>query len=221
MNKVPERKDSKLPKLSPQIFRSLVAAGKSSTGQITIGSQFGTKLYSLALQPEVQVVLEIGSWEGNGSTRVFREATRNRPEASIIGIEVDENRARRAKRRNRKFPNVEILWGSFISLDDLDASDLLGDERLWLEQDIAAMRNSPRLMPPLSVDLLLLDGGEFSTYAEWQLLSPCVTTWLALDDTRTRKSKRIAEEIRSGQTPFEVFWETGERNGALIARRIT
>ena len=114
---------------------------------------------------------------------------------------------------------VKLIWGTVISIDDLNTQDLTGDEGKWLEDDVAALKNCPNVLHelPQSIDLLLLDGGEFSTLAEFQLLSSRVTKWLILDDTNTRKCRTIATNIRTGMTPFTPIVDSDDRNGFMVA----
>ena len=72
---------------------------------------------------------------------------------------------------------------------------------------------------PREIHLLLLDGGEFSTFAEFQELVPRVTGWIALDDTKVRKCRKIVESLDSGED-FRLIFNSDERNGVAIYRRI-
>jgi beta-glucosidase/6-phospho-beta-glucosidase/beta-galactosidase len=61
----------------------------------------------------------------------------------------------------------------------------------------------------------LLDGGEFSSYAEYVALKDRVVKWLILDDVNVRKNCRVLKEaIESGD--FTQVWKSNERNGTAI-----
>ena len=68
------------------------------------------------------------------------------------------------------------------------------------------------------IDLLILDGGEFSTYSEFQLLKSRVTKYVVLDDIFTRKCKKILQEVQSSNE-FEVIYFSTERNGSAVLYR--
>lgn len=190
------------------------------SGQIHGDGSLGKWLAATASDPVVSTIVEIGAWEGNGSTRVLREAVRGRfNEVSIVSLEASKPRFLRARRRNKRYPFVKLIWGTVISVDDLNTQDLTGDEGKWLENDVAALKNCPNVLHelPQSIDLLLLDGGEFSTLAEFQLLYSRVTKYLILDDTNTRKCRTIATNIRTGMTPFIPIVDSDDRNGFMVA----
>lgn len=196
---------------------------RKKSGQIHGDGSLGVWLTAAASDPAVLTIVEIGAWEGNGSTRVLREAVQNRFDmVSIMSLEASKSRFIRAKRRNRRYPFVKLIWGTVISIDDLSTQDLSGDESKWLEDDVKALSTCPHVLHelPQSIDLLLLDGGEFSTLAEFQLLSSRVTKWLVLDDTRTRKCRAIATDIRSGTTSFTPVVDSGDRNGFMVALKL-
>lgn len=194
----------------------------SATGQIGLDQAFGRWLTLLAALPEVRTIVEVGTWEGRGSTKLLAvAAAKSNPEARIISLESDADRAHRAARRNKRMTQLEIVHGSLVTPSDLSTEDLSPEESVWLQQDLEALASCPIVIDriPSQIDLLLLDGGEFSTNAEYALLAPRTTKWLALDDTRMRKSRDIAAAIRAGAEPFTVVWDSPERNGCMVAVR--
>jgi hypothetical protein len=72
---------------------------------------------------------------------------------------------------------------------------------------------------PEIFDVIVLDGGEFTTWYEYlQLKDRCKI--LALDDTLVCKCKKIVEEIKSQPNKWRVLMESNERNGTFAAQRI-
>jgi len=205
-----------------QKIKTLRALYTGRTGQILSHDSLAMWLRAIAIDPDVLQIVEIGAWEGKGSTRVFAEAVSTRPETepvSIVSLEAAKERAIRAQKRNRKFRFVQIIWGSIVSEQDLDHQGLSESENLWITEDINALKNCPQVLDliPDSIDALFLDGGEFSTRKEYDLLFERVTKWLILDDTASRKCASIAKDIRAGKTPFTVVVDSQQRNGFMIA----
>lgn len=179
-------------------------------------------LRAITIDPDVLQIVEIGAWEGKGSTRVFAEAAKRIAEPksiSILSLEASRERALRAQKRNKKYRFLQIVWGSIIAEQDLDQQGLSESENVWITQDINALKSCPLVLDliPVSIDALFLDGGEFSTRKEYDILFKRVTKWLILDDTCSRKSASIAKEIRAGKTPFIVVVDSQQRNGFMIA----
>ena len=73
-----------------------------------------------------------------------------------------------------------------------------------------------RLIPEV-IDFLLLDGGEFSTYKEWEKLKN-KTKFVGLDDIRTIKCSKIYSEL-SGDENYSVLSMTNEGNGFCIFKK--
>ena len=104
----------------------------------------------------------------------------------------------------------------------MDSKCLSDQETRWFETDVQAMLEAPNVLHtvPESIDLLVLDGGEFSTFAEFECLRSRVTQWVVLDDTQTRKSSRIIDWVRSdANSEFSVVFEGNERNGVAVLVR--
>ena len=85
------------------------------------------------------------------------------------------------------------------------------------------MKNKPlflnRTELPKMFDMVLLDGGEFTTWYEYlELKDRC--TVLALDDTNVSKCRRIVEDLKAQPERWEILLDnTTERNGTVIAHR--
>ena len=71
---------------------------------------------------------------------------------------------------------------------------------------------------PQIFDVVLLDGGEFTTYHEFQLLKNRCKI-LMLDDINTCKCELIVKEIQSDQS-WKIIKSSNTRNGFLIAEKI-
>jgi hypothetical protein len=194
-------------------------------GQVSETSDLGRLIYALCSLSTTRVVVEIGTWNGLGSTKIMCRAAAQRPQNSveIISVEANENLHGAAKKNLKKFEKLgflKLLYGSIVKDSQLLQSNLSPTEKLWLESDLRDIAAAPNLTSaiPSEIDLLLLDGGEFSTYAEYQALKPLVGSFILLDDTNTRKCQRIIEEIANDD--FQLIWKSTERNGtALLSRR--
>jgi hypothetical protein len=103
----------------------------------------------------------------------------------------------------------------------LDTHDLMGNEAEWLQQDVVKMHKAPFTMNlvPKSIDLLILDGGEFSTYAEFHVLESRITNWVLLDDIRVRKCKRLFAELAKSDQYLLVGFSS-ERNGTAVFKKV-
>jgi hypothetical protein len=97
------------------------------------------------------------------------------------------------------------------------------DYNYWNNIDFQNMENKnlflnrPNL--PEIFDIILLDGGEFTTWYEYNLIKDKCKI-LILDDTNTSKCKKIKEDILQNKDAWKIIINSNERNGILISERI-
>lgn len=90
----------------------------------------------------------------------------------------------------------------------------------WNEVDVLNMQCCKVFLErqniPNVFDVILLDGGEFTTYFEFQLLKDRCRL-LLLDDINVDKCKKIVEEIRANPKKWTIVKEDNfTRNGFMI-----
>jgi len=197
------------------------------SGQIDEKSLLGQWLSHLSGLPDIGTIVEIGTWNGRGSTRVIAKSVQRSfkkfpdREVRVIGYEINPAMHAKARRANSRFGFIEIILGSLIEVHQLDQELLLPQEKIWLKEDqkfIEASQNVSSTVPE-RIDLLLLDGGEFSSFAEFKQLEDRIEKWLLLDDTHTRKCKSIVSNLERSKKFINVF-KSDERNGVAGYLRI-
>ena len=190
-------------------------------GQINRGSRLGDYIYDLVLRPEISRIVEIGTWNGLGSTMCIREAITDSRKAgySVHSLEANKKMHRLAVKNHRPpLANFQIVHGRVI--DDVPTEydpPLRPEEKDWLRDDLAAYRTSPnvRATLPETIDLLILDGGEFTSEQEFRLLAPR-SRHIIMDDTcrdHSRKFCRIRDEILAAGPQRVVVDAIDDRNG--------
>jgi hypothetical protein len=117
--------------------------------------------------------------------------------------------------------NVHYLFGKIIEVEDLDQNNLSGAEQGWIRSDIEAMNQCPNVLGllPNQIDFLILDGGEFSTRAEFLKLKDRAKTIL-LDDTRPRKNRLNFAEL-SEDVNYKTIIDSPERHGWAVFEKIS
>lgn len=207
-------------------LRLLLKVRNFRSGQIKKHHEVGKWIEFLSSLSGVNTIVEIGTWNGAGSSMaivrgVVSRPTNSRDHVRVVGYEINPIMARAARRRLARFSFFNVVFGSLVSIDDLDRSNLTQTEELWLKQDEKWILGAPNVINslPQNLDLLILDGGEFSTLAEFILLKERVSEWIILDDTNTRKCSEILKMIKSGNE-FLMIYESQERNGTAILKRV-
>jgi hypothetical protein len=90
------------------------------------------------------------------------------------------------------------------------------EQKIWVHEYSENVKNCPNVFTeiPLEIDLLLLDGGEFSTYSEWLILKDR-TKIVCLDDTGELKTKQIYDELLHDDH-YILLEDTQDGNGFCV-----
>lgn len=174
--------------------------------------------------------LEIGTWNGLGSTKCFVDGFSNRKkdDYTFYSLECNYDKCEGAKKLYKNYPNVHILnevinKGRPDNFKDIfpnlnaTAESLYSIDLQNIEQcDLFLDRKDI----PSRFDVLLLDGGAWSTYWEFQVLkNKC--KYLMLDDSKTHKNLLIAKEIRENQDDWKILEDWTDNNGFIICENIS
>lgn len=201
-----------------------------SQGQIKLDTHFGRMLYDICRNSDVKTVVEIGTWYGMGSTECIIRGLHDSKKESISFISIESYREMydvAVKAWGNSLPPwAKLKWGHIVSVDDLDSENLgrqQPDEASWFEGDKNSIISSPNVLSelPEKIDFLFLDGGEFSTVAEFNLLKDRCKL-IALDDTRARKCSSIREHVLGNweREGYEILYDNVlDRNGVMIFLR--
>lgn len=201
----------------------------NNVGQININTTFGRCIYDFAKNENYTTFLEIGTWNGLGSTKCFVEGFKNRATSyNFYSLECNDEKCNFAKNLYKDIENVHIL--NEVLLNDMpndiyeNFPELLENSILkyWNDIDFENMRNKKLFLErsdiPEFYDVILLDGGEFTTYYEFKkLIDKC--KFLLLDDTNASKCKKIVIELKESNN-WKILLENNERNGFAIFERI-
>lgn len=196
-------------------------------GQINRDTNLGELIFNLTKRDGVKNIVEVGTWNGMGSTKCILDGMTN--EKYLWSVELYPNMFEMAKTNLKEFitSNVTLLNGSIIEYDEVfwfDHSkvDLTGDRhaKLWYEKDLKLLKESVNVLDklPTKIDLLILDGGEYTTYPEFIKLKDR-TKIIVIDDTNILKSKRIRLELMSNDNFVMIEDNQNERNGYSIFER--
>jgi hypothetical protein len=197
-------------------------------GQINLSCEFGRKLAELAANPSLKTFIEVGAWNGQGSTLCLAKGLETRTDLSDVQLFSLET--------NKEFFSIaEEFWkNTTLPITILNARvaermmplhEIVSHPKFeavkthWLlqyEQDIVDFYGT-KLLKMKKADMILLDGGEFSSYGDWEALRGLNPTIVALDDTNVMKCERVLRELK--EAGWIVLFESQERNGCAILHR--
>jgi len=184
------------------------------TSEIT-GDEFFEALRNLTKKDDVNIVLEIGSYSGRGSTKALIEGLASKEgmaNISLFAIEVSKERHLELSSYYKNVSFVHCFHGSSVGLDEFPSQEEVawfydniscGLQRFqreevlgWLQQDVEYVREQgsgendaiTRIKEKNNIDifdLVLIDGSEFTGTAE--LGKVIGAKYIALDNTNTYK----------------------------------
>lgn len=184
-----------------------------------VDEPFGLALSALAAASKT--IVDVGCWNGLGSTLcLFMGA---QPGTRIIGVEADDGRASVARVVWRYQGNVEIIRGTVCKLEDFSPYfHPAPDHQKYYgpEYHLTATAGLVVDRMPEQIDLLVLDGGEWSGRGDFLSLWER-STCIAMDDTNPKRSVKNAynreQLITSGWRVSADYQD--QRNGWFIAHR--
>ena len=202
-------------------------------GQINLESNLGKQIYALVFNNNFKNIVDVGTWNGLGSTYCILKAledTKNH-KTNLYSVELYPDVFEAAKINLKDYldwSNFFMLNGRLIEYEEAfwfdheKEIDFNRDmhARLWYNKDMELLKTSDNVFSkiPDQIDLLILDGGEYTTYPEWQKLKDR-THYIVLDDTAILKCSKIRQEILSNDEYEVIVDAINDRNGYLVARR--
>lgn len=198
-------------------------------GQIC-NDEFSNDIRKYASDPNNKTFLEIGTWNGLGSTRAFSEgfSCREREKYVFYSLECNADKCADAAKLYADNDKMHILNEVVWNQEPADFYDVFPQCKSnptfqhWHEVDILNMQKCAVFLDrpeiPSVFDVLLLDGGEFTTYYEFQLLKNRCKI-LMLDDTNVDKCTKIVQEIEADPS-WRIVKRVNVRNGYLIAEKV-
>jgi len=201
---------------------------RNGIGQIH-NDNFSNEITNFASNLKYKTFLEIGTWNGLGSTQAFSKGLIDRKDDYVFySLECNKDKCMDAAKLyidNKQIHILnEVIWNETPSDFYEIFPQCLTNEtyKYWNTVDIVNMKKCELFLHrpniPSIFDVILLDGGEFTTYYEFQILKNRCNI-LMLDDTNVDKCKLIVKEIESDPS-WKILKKENTRNGFLIAEKL-
>lgn len=192
-------------------------------GQITENTERCEIIKNVINTYKPNIILEIGTWKGLGSTKCIIDSITDN--VSFLSLETNKSFYDIATKNLKGYENkVKLIYGRIVEKDEIlnfvRTINLNRWEEQWLREDLENVDKCENILNeiPEKIDLLLLDGGEFSTYSEWLKLKDR-STIIMLDDTTVTKCKKINDELKSSEN-YTLIFETLEGHGFSVFKKI-
>jgi hypothetical protein len=196
-------------------------------GQLHEGTPQGAALQRLGADPRYKIYVEVGTWNGLGSTRSLLLGFRTRPPGPdpprLWSVEADPAMHAAAVANNAAEPALRLVHGklssAMMSAEEMRAHPAYKAEcEQWhaLETRVfgAARLVAPEELPP-RIDVAIIDGGEFCGRGDWEVLRPLGPRAVFMDDVTTFKCSELFERLHA-----DPDWTLAQRgaNWALFER---
>jgi hypothetical protein len=202
--------------------------------EITFNDTFGKAIMDVMIRYQFQTVLELGSFDGDGSTQIFIQALKKARQPRMVCLEASQDRFQNLLKNTAGFPWIECVNMSSISLENFSLSNFDTDVwntrfnklkypkeevRNWWLNDLEFLRKAGAGYLDNSVDrfdVVLLDSGEFCSYDEFRLVSNKVHCIILDDVFSAFKNNRVHHELLANDS-WRLVWEDQKvRHGASI-----
>jgi hypothetical protein len=204
-------------------------------GQINIDQKFGKYLFDLASDARFTTYLEVGTWNGQGSTSclLFGILTNN-PNSKLYSLEANGEMYSYAMFFWRdKHPQLHLIHGTLhkdiMPLTEVESHPMFykyspsGDNyKYWHYQESEAVLQSPLVeIPEKTIDVVVIDGGEYSAHGDWRVLKTKQPKIVCLDDSQVVKNFLIRKELMESNDWKVIADEPEDRNGWTVFERVT
>lgn len=204
-------------------------------GQINLNTKFGRIINDISKLEKNKIFVEIGTWNGQGTTYCVMDSLLKREDKTeFYSLECSYD----------KYLEASLLWKKILIPDYLEKSDILKilhgriieikelydkkelnkldgfneDWYKWYDDDINNLKKCPNVLSniPEKIDVLILDGGEFSTLAEFNVLKNKIKNYIILDDCAVLKCKEVYNLLQQDNNWKLLTEDLNDRNGYAI-----
>ena len=194
-------------------------------GQITEKQDFGKFLKDTLFQNELDV-LEFGTWNGLGSTKIIFENSRHSDSVEInpfiYGVAKKNLIPINFKNRLR-IGRIVDLDKTKINLKESFLSDEFNKKRnlvdMWLGHLIHLIFTceTTSILKDLKekYDLVLIDGGGLTTLDEFHIILPRIKKFIFLDDIDGIKGNRIFKFLNNSKS-YQLIFESNSRKACAF-----
>lgn len=203
-------------------------------GQINIDSFFGKIIYHLCKNENFKTYCEVGSWNGEGSTLCILKAIldkENHEDNVFYSIEANKEMHQQALKYHQNYhykTPLKLLYGKVNNKFILSENEILNHPAFYKVKDhyyihyndeCNSFINSPYIGDEIkenNIDVVLLDGGEFSTDGDFDFFKDRNVKLFILDDVSIIKCSNIRKQLLNDERYKLYMEDLNDRNGWSI-----
>jgi hypothetical protein len=198
------------------------------TGQLGSDTPVGQFLIEFVKRTDIKSVVEVGTWNGRGSTECIMDGLMTRDDATtFVTLEADQGRRDSSADfwADRDKGNVELklLWGklteSMVTREYVQNHPKFSDQLQYYDIEASQTHRAPLVgdQLPEDVEFIFLDGGEFCSVFDFNFLVKKYAhslKYIGVDDIDTISNERIYQNLTSEGSPWKLI-ATGPHPGRI------
>lgn len=196
-----------------------------NSGQIQLVQEFGKWISNYASDERFSRYVEIGTWNGRGSTCCFYDGfTKRTTPYTLQSYEISKTRVDEASMLWREVPEIRILHGRMLKDHECPTFEVVKDmfpnvNVDWHTEDVKNFWNCSYI-PMESPEVVLLDGAEYLTWFEFESMKSVESIRvIMLDDVYTDKCPRIFAYLQD-HPDWKLVVKGEDRNGWAVFEKI-
>jgi hypothetical protein len=196
-------------------------------GQVKRSTSFGKVISQYAADLRFTNYVEIGTWNGNGTTCCFYDGFCNRASpAHLKSYEINKDRVANASRLWKLVNDIEIIHGRILPNSECpvyyEASKRFKTiNKDWYTEDITNFWNAPYVPLETTVDVVCLDGSEYLTDYEFMKLEQREDIQVFLLRCTLTNKCAFAYRTLIASPKWKLIVSEEDENGWAVFERIT
>lgn len=208
--------------VNDDMFKSSIV---DNPGQIHLGSEMGRLLYYLMSNEKgPQLWLEVGSWNGKGTTTCILEGIKQRENKNgvrFVSYEANKILYEIAKQNTEPFhfsdAVFQLVYGKLPNTLPFPSHENIPEKemhyKLYFEEEKYIYEHAPVVVPPFAPEAVILDGGEYIGYQDWEAIPKQNLKHIFLDDISIYKNRGVHQLLKHLSDWECVIEKLNDRNG--------
>lgn len=194
-------------------------------GQITRNTEFGMLLfYLMASENGPTRWLEVGTWNGRGTTKCILEGLlqrENKTNVKFISYEANPMIYEVAKQNLSQYAdlssNFMLVNAKLPNTMPFPAPEFVSEKQthfcLFFDDEKYIYEHAECHVPPFAPEVIILDGGEYVGYQDWEAIPKQNLKHIFLDDINIYKNKVVHQLLKNLSDWECVIEKPNDRNG--------
>lgn len=188
-------------------------------GQLGASTPVGQFLAKIVQIPEFKNFIEVGTWNGRGSTKCIMNGLVQRSDkTSFYSLEADKGRCQSGQdfwaTQEKGNVDLHLLWGKLsdkmVTREYVQTHPKFSDQLQYFDIEASQTHEAPLVdgVLPKDVEFVFLDGGEFCSIFDFNVLVKKYAHSLkviGLDDIDNLKNDLVYKNLTQEDSPWKVL----------------